>query len=114
MGKKKNSTHETPSNIHSAEDFQTIYFGGMPVGLAKIRTMGLAMIEEGYDMIRELAFGKELPTFDLSEIIDSMACSSEFRRSDYSFINHTKNNEQIRVAHSFLLERAKGVKGGVR
>jgi hypothetical protein len=31
------------------------------------RTMGLAMIEELYDMMREL------PTFDLSEIIDSMA-----------------------------------------
>jgi superfamily II DNA helicase RecQ len=112
MGKKNNSTHETPSNIHWAEDFQTIYFGGMPVRLAKISTMGLAMIQEGYDMIRELAFGKELPVFDLSEIIDSMAWSSEFRRSDYSFINHTKNNEQIRVGHSFLFERAKGIKGG--
>ena len=60
----------------------------MPVQLAKIRIIGLAMIEEGYDMIRELAFGKELPAFDLSEIIDSMAWSSEFRRSDYSFINY--------------------------
>ena len=53
------------------------------------------MIQEGYDMIRELAFRKELPVFDLSEIINSMAWSSEFRRSDYSFINHTKNNKQI-------------------
>jgi hypothetical protein len=114
MGKKNNSTHETPSNIHWAEDFQTIFFGGMPVQLAKIRTMGLAMIAEGYDMIRELAFGKELPAFNLSGIIDSMAWSSEFRRSDYSFINHTKNNERIRVGHSFLLERAKGIGGGSR
>ena len=63
-------------------------------------------------MIRELAFGKELPVFDLSEIINSMAWSSEFRRSDYSFINHTKNNEQIRVRPSFLFECAKGIKGG--
>jgi hypothetical protein len=30
MGKKNNSTHETPSNIHWAEDFQTTFFGGMP------------------------------------------------------------------------------------
>jgi hypothetical protein len=86
----------------------------MPVRLAKIRTMGLAMIEEGYHMIRELAFGTALPVFDLSEVIDSMAWSSEFRRSDYSFINHTKNSEQIRVGHSFLLERTKGIKGGGR
>jgi hypothetical protein len=114
MGKKNNTTHDTPSNIHWAEDFQTIYFGGMPVRLAKIRTMGLAMIEEGYHMIRELAFGTALPVFDLSEVIDSMAWSSEFRRSDYSFINHTKNSERIRVGHSFLLERAKGIKGGGR
>src|ERR1700710_335475 len=34
MGKKNNTTHDTPSNIHWAEDFQTIYFGGMPVRLA--------------------------------------------------------------------------------
>ena len=63
-------------------------------------------------MIRELAFRKELPVFDLSEIINSMAWSSKFRRSDYSFINHTKNNKQIRVRHSFLFEHAKGIKGG--
>ena len=31
MGKKNNSTHETPSNIHWAEDSQTIFFGGMTV-----------------------------------------------------------------------------------
>jgi hypothetical protein len=84
----------------------------MLVQLAKIYTMGLAIIEEGYNMIRKLAFRKELPAFNLSEIINSMAWSSEFRRSDYSFINYTNNDERIRVGHSFLLERAKGIRGG--
>jgi hypothetical protein len=72
MGKKNNTIHDIPSNIYWAEDFQTIYFGGIPVRLAKIRTIGLAIIEEGYDMICELVFGTVLPVFDLSEIIDSI------------------------------------------
>jgi hypothetical protein len=72
MGKKNNTIYDILSNIYWAEDFQTIYFRGMPVRLAKICTIGLAIIEEGYDMIRELAFRTALPVFDLSEVIDSI------------------------------------------
>jgi hypothetical protein len=111
MGKKNNSTHESPSNIHWSQDFQTIYFGGMPVHLAKIRTMGLAMIEEAYELLKQLAFDQDLPIVDLSGIVDSIAWSSEFRKSEYSFINCTKNDEKIRVGHSFLLKRARNIKG---
>jgi hypothetical protein len=111
MGKKNNSTHESPSNIHWSQDFQTIYFGGMPVHLARIRTMGLAMIEEVYGLLKQLAFDQDLPIVDLSGIVDSMAWSSEFRKSEYSFINCTKNDEKIRVGHSFLLKRARKIKG---
>jgi hypothetical protein len=40
-----------------------------------------------------------------------MAWSSEFRKSEYSFINCIKNNESSRVGHSFLLRRARKIKG---
>ena len=52
----------------------------MPVHLAKIRTMGLAMIEEAYELLKQLAFDQDLPIVDLSGIVDSMAWSSEFRK----------------------------------
>jgi hypothetical protein len=111
MGKKMNATHEHPSNIHWSEDLQTIYFHGMPVALGRVRRMGLSMIEESFELLKGLAFGQELPMIDLDKIVDSMAWSSEFRRSDYSFISCTKNDKSIRVGHSFLLEYAKKIKG---
>jgi hypothetical protein len=50
-----------------------IYFRGILVKLAKICTIGLAIIKEGYYIIRELVFRTALPVFDLSEVIDSIA-----------------------------------------
>ena len=106
MGKKFNSTHESPSNIHWSEDSQTIYFGGMPISLAKIRTMGEEMVSQLQAIMRDLAFNTDLPIVRLGEIVDSMAWSSEFRRTDYSFINHSKNPATIKVGHHLLFTAA--------
>ncbi len=102
MGKKYNKTHESPSNIHWSPDSRTIYFGGMPVELAKIEVMGNKLVQECRELLQELALGLELPTIDLDKIIDSMAWSSQFRRTDYSFINHSRNPENWRIGHEFL------------
>lgn len=111
MGKKNNQTHQSPSNIHWSQDSQTIFYGGMPIELAKIRTMGQKITTELRETLKELAFGLELPKFDLGQLVDSMAWSSEFRRTDYSFINHSKNPEELRVGHEFLFREAQKPKG---
>ena len=106
MGKKYNRTHESPSNIHWSEDSQTIHYGGMPIPLAKVRTMGQQMVAQLGAMLQKLAFGIVLPTFPLGQLVDSMAWSSEFRRTDYSFIDHSKNPPEIQVGYRFLFQEA--------
>ena len=83
----------------------------MPITLAKIRTMGQNMISQLQGMLQDLAFNTELPTVPLDKLIDSMAWSSEFRRTDYSFINHSKNPASIRVGHSWLFAAAQKAQG---
>jgi hypothetical protein len=68
-------------------------------------------MQETYGLLNGLAFDQELPSIDLNKIIDSMAWSSEFRRSDYSFIGCTHNDESVRVGFRFLFQRAKEIKG---
>ena len=45
-GKKDNSVHQSPSNIHWAEGKETIYFVGRPVELARIGPMCNALLDE--------------------------------------------------------------------
>jgi len=58
------------------------------------------------DLLQELTFGAPVPLIDLSGIVDSMAWSQEFRRTEYSFINHTQNKARTDVGYEFLLKRA--------
>jgi hypothetical protein len=79
----------------------------------KIRSMCYTLIKELQEAMQELTFGAVLP-IDLGSIVDSMAWSAEFRRQNYSFIEHVANREQVGVGYRYLLERARrGVKRGV-
>ena len=111
MGKKFNKTHQSPSNIHWSDDEQTIYYLGQPVELGKIETMCSRLIMELQELMMVLTFGSEVPAIDLSRIIDSMAWSQAFRRQNYSFIEHTRNQDQVEGDYRFLLDRARKREG---
>jgi hypothetical protein len=106
MGKSYNKTHQSPANIHWSNDEQTIHYQGQPVELSKIQAMGDVLSNELQDLLQELAFGAPVPFIDLGNIVDSMAWSQEFRRTEYSFINHTHNKARTDVGYEFLLKRA--------
>jgi hypothetical protein len=111
MGKKFNKVHQSPANIHWAEDEQTIYYEGQGVEISKIQDMCQEMIRELRELMQKLAFRLELPAIDLSQIIDSMAWSQEFRRLNYSFISQKENQEKVDVGYQYLLKHARDARG---
>ena len=58
-----------------------------------------------------LTFDCQVPAINLSRIIDSMAWSSEFRQSEYSFITHIKNWERTDVGWEYLYQAAQKGEG---
>ena len=112
MGKYFNKLHQSPPNIHWSEDEQTIYYKGKPVALGKIRTMCQTLMQELQEAMEELTFGCPVPSIDLGAVVDSMAWSQEFRRQNYSFMEHVANQERTGVGYKYLLGRAKKGKGG--
>jgi hypothetical protein len=111
MGKKFNKTHQSPSNIHWSDDEKTIYYLGQPVQLAKVETMCHKLIEELQELMGALTFDSEVPTVDLSRIVDSMAWSQAFRRQNFSFIEHVQNQDQVKGDYQYLLDRARRKEG---
>lgn len=107
MGKKYNKVHQSPSNIHWSADAQTIYYGGEPVTLSRVRTMCSELIRQLQASMRSLVFRQAVPPIDLGSIVDSMAWSSEFRRAEYSFITHVKNRDRTDVGWEYLYSRAR-------
>jgi hypothetical protein len=105
MGKSFNKLHQSPSNIHWSEDEQTIYY------LGKIQVMCHGLMQEMLALLNELTFQKAVPTIDLSQVIDSMAWSQEFRRDDYSFIKQAQNKASMDVGFKFGLKRARKASG---
>jgi hypothetical protein len=114
MGKHFNKLHKSTPNIYWSEDEQTIYYDGKGVELGKVRQMCHTLIRELQEAMRELTFQGDVPSIDLSRIVDSMAWSQAFRRQSYSFIEHVKNQEQTGVGYRYLLERARQGAGGWR
>lgn len=106
-GKKFNKTHQSPANIHWSNDEQTIHYLGQPVVLGKFKTMCHTLISELREMIKELTFGSTVPIIELDRIVDSMAWSQGFRRQNYSFLDHSQNQEQVGVGYQYLYERAR-------
>jgi hypothetical protein len=106
-GKHHNQVHQSSSNIHWSDDKQTIYFQGEPVELSKVHTMCKVMTNELIELVQDLAFDISIPIIDLSCIIDSMAWSTEFRQSGFSFISHIKNQDQTNIGgFRYLFEQA--------
>jgi hypothetical protein len=103
MGKSFNKLHKSAPNIHWSEDEQTIFFHGQGVELEKIQVM----CEELKELQEMLMFGP-MPAIDLSQIVDSMAWSQEFRRDNYSFIQHPKNKRNVDAGYRVLLRRPQG------
>jgi hypothetical protein len=112
MGKSFNKMHQSPANIHWADDAQTIYYLGMPVVLSKFQKLCQILISELQEMMRTLMFQADIPTIDLSSIVDSMSWSQAFRRQNYSFIEHVQNRDQVGVGYRYLLDRARKGEGG--
>lgn len=111
MGKKFNKTHQSPSNIHWSDDEQIIYYIGQPVVLAKVETMCCKLIQELQELMMVLTFGSQVPTIDLDRIVDSMAWSQAFRRQNFSFIEHSQNQDQVAGDYRYLLDRARKKEG---
>jgi hypothetical protein len=110
MGKKLNQQHESPANIYWAEDEQTIFYQGKGIQLAKVQGMCRGLVQRLVENLQELAFRLSLPRIELDQVIDSMAWSPEFRKSEYSFIQHPQN-QGLNVGYQYLLNRAKGAQG---
>lgn len=109
-GKKDNSLHLSPSNIHWAEDKKTIYFEGRPVELAKIGPMCNELVNELKELMVTLAFEEPLPTIELGHVIDSTAWSQQFRKAGFDFTKHSANRH-LNVGYSFNLRRARTASG---
>jgi hypothetical protein len=112
MGKHFNKLHQSPPNIHWSDDEQMIYYLGQGVELGKIRKMCYALVQELQESMTELTFGSEVPSIELSQIVDSMSWSQAFRRQNFSFREHSPNKKQAGVGYIYLLERARKGKGG--
>ena len=110
MGKSFNKLHKSAPNIHWSEDEQTIFYHGQGVELEKIQVMCQKLNKELQEMLNELMFGP-MPAIDLSQIVDSMAWSHEFRRDYYSFIQHPKNKGTVDAGYRVLLRRARKARG---
>lgn len=110
MGKSFNKLHKSTPNIHWSEDEQTIHYNGPGIELEKIRVMCQILKKELWTMLHGLMFGP-MPEIDLSKIVDSMAWSNEFRRDDYSFIQHPKNQGIVEAGYKVLLRRARKATG---
>lgn len=98
-GKAFNKLHFSQPNIYLSEDEQTIYYLGKGVELDRIRQMCNTLIQELQEAMEELTFGSSVPSIDLGEIVDSMAWGQEFRRQNYSFIEHVDNQERAGVGY---------------
>lgn len=110
MGKAFNKMHKSAPNIHWSEDQQTIFYEGEPVQLKKISKMCQVVNRELQEMLQWLMFDEPVPDIDLGQIIDSMAWSQEFRRDEYSFIQHPQN-KHLDVGYQGLLGRARKARG---
>jgi hypothetical protein len=110
MGKSFNKLHKSAPNIHWSEDEQTIFYQGQGVELEKIRLMCQELNKELQEMLNELMFGP-MQAIDLSSIVDSMAWGQEFRRDDYSFIQHPQNKGTVDAGYRVLLKRARKARG---
>jgi hypothetical protein len=65
--------------------------------LGRIETMYQRLASRLQALMQSLTFDSQVPAIDLGSIIDSMAWSSEFRRSEYSFITYIKNRERTDI-----------------
>ncbi|OBT81212.1 hypothetical protein VE02_10226 [Pseudogymnoascus sp. 03VT05] len=89
-GQKDNRLHHSPANIHWSEDKDIIYYAGLLVELSKIGAMGQSMTQELIQLLDLLAFKQELPTIELSRVVDSHG-----------------SNQHLDVKHSYILARAR-------
>jgi len=106
MGKAFNKMHKSAPNIHWLENQETIFYKGQPVQLEKISKMYYAVNKELQEMLTWLMFKKAVPNIDLSQITNSIAWSQEFRRNEYSFIQHPQN-KHLDVGYQGLLKCAR-------
>lgn len=111
MGKSFNSLHKPSSNIHWSECGQTIHYMGEGVEIPKIQVMCQELIANLREIFDELVFHSKVTDIDLSQIVDSMSWSQEFRRDDYSFIQHPKNKPHADFGYKLLLKQARKAMG---
>jgi hypothetical protein len=61
--------------------------------------MCYTLIKELQEAIRELTFQGDVPSIDLSNIVDSIAWSVAFQQQSYSFVEHVANQEHTGVGY---------------
>jgi hypothetical protein len=111
-GKGYSRQTSLPSNIHWSDDGQTIYYLGKPVQLSRLRDFIQTVMRELTEALTDLAFGTALPAIDVSRIEDTMAWTTQYRRTGYSFVQHRDNG--LHVGYRYLLQRARQAPSDLR
>ena len=60
-----------------------------------------------------LSFEQELPIVELGKVVDSVAWTQQFRRSNYNFTKH-RSNRHLDVKYLFNLARARTATGDLQ
>ena len=104
-GKALNKDHWSESNIYWSDDRQTVFYKGVPVAVAKIRSMCQALIQELQEILHELLFHQAVPDVPLAEVVDSTGSGQSFRQDNYCFVDHPANVQFCKVSWEFLYKR---------
>ena len=70
------------------------------------------LMQELQEAMKELTFRSDMPSIDISSIVDSMSQSQAFCKNGYSFTKHVVNKECTDIRYQYLFERAKGKSKG--
>ena len=100
--KALNKDHRSKSNIYWSNDRQTVFYKGIPVTVAKIRSMCQALIQELQEILHKLLFYQAVPDVPLAEVVDSTGSRQSFCQDNYCFVDHPANIQFCKVSWEFL------------
>ena len=105
LGKALNKLHRSPSNIYWSDDRKIVYYDGKGVTMAKIRVMWQELWRQLKEILDELLFHQGVPDVPLAEVVDHMGSAQNFRRDNFSFLDHVENHGTCKKDWQFLYQR---------
>jgi superfamily II DNA helicase RecQ len=103
-GQVINRSQPSESNIFWSDDRETVFYNGMGVAMAKVRTMCQALTVELEGLLHELLFSQDVPPVPLPQLVDSMGTAQRFQQKGYSFVDHP-DNVRWKVGWEFLWDQ---------